>query len=726
MNLQTSRRGFLQAASAAAALLVVGVRPDGAFAAGSEATGLNPFVKVAPDGTVTVILKHFEMGQGTSTGLTTLVADELDADWSKVAIEFAPADNELYKNLFFGAQGTGGSTAMANSFMQYRQAGAAARAVLVEAAAKAWGSDPGAITVENGVISDGTNSGGFGDFVAAAAALTPPAEPAVKAPEAFTLIGRDHLPRKDTPGKIDGSAEFAIDQHLDGMVVAALVRPPKFGATLKGFDASGAAGLAGFVDAKAMPNSAGVIVYGKNTWAAFQARDAITAEWDFAAAETRSSDQMVADALALAAGEPAYLAREGSDLAATGSAIDGAAQVLEAEFTFPNLSHSPMEPLNCTIEPLQGGGVRVHDGCQFPGLTQPTVAAVLGIDPSTVEIRTVFAGGSFGRRAIPTSDYHVEAALAFQALGGTAPVKLVWSREDDIHGGYYRPLAVHKARIGLDADGRIAGWDHRVAAKSIFKGTPMEPMVVRDGIDEASVEGISDTHYAIPALSVGLTDFETPVTALWWRSVGHSHTGYVMESLIDMAAHAAGRDPVAYRLALLADGTPEQQRLAGVLQLAAEKAGWGQPLPEGHAQGIAVHKSFNTYVAEVVEVSGSADALKIEKVTCAVDCGVPVNPDVIRAQMEGGIGYGLGHVMRGQITFTDGEVDQSNFPDYEPLRMGDIGAIEVHVMPSTEAPTGVGEPGVPPAGPALANAIFALTGKRVTRLPLAANGVSFA
>nr|MCH9670964.1 molybdopterin-dependent oxidoreductase [Gammaproteobacteria bacterium] len=360
-------------------------------------------------------------------------------------------------------------------------------------------------------------------------------------------------------------------------------------------------------------------------------------------------------------------------------------------------------------------------------ITQPTVAGILEIPPENVEMVTYYAGGSFGRRATPSTDYHVEAALAFAALGGKQAVKLIWTREDDLAGGFYRPMVAHRAKIAVGDDGKISGWSHRTVAQSISKGTPFESMMVKNGADHFSVEGIADTPYSIENMAVGLTDYDTPMPVLWWRSVGHSHSGYTMEVLMDMAAEAAGVDPVAFRLAHLDESVPDQARFAGVLKLAAEKAGWDGKSAPGKGRGVAVHKSFNSYVAQVADVSVNADgAISIDKVVCAVDCGVAVNPDVIRAQMEGGIGYGLGAVMRNQVTLTKGVVDQANFPQYKPLRISDMPDVEVHIVASNEAPTGVGEPGLPPAGPGLANAIYAATGKRVTRLPMESNGIRFA
>ena len=724
MTIQTSRRTLLKGTAAAGAALFIGIRADGSFAAASSVAHMNPFVSISDDGVVHVILKHFEMGQGTTTGLATLVAEELDADWNRVAVHFAPADNERYKNLFFGAQGTGGSTAMANSFMQYRQAAAAARAVLVQAAAEMWNIPAEQITVSGSVIKAGTERADFGELAAKAAALTPPENPKVKDPSDFHLIGLDHLPRKDSNLKVAGLATFAMDVKVPGMVYVVLLRSPRFGGKLTSFDVSGANGVPGFVGAKALPTGNAIAVYAQNTWAAIQAREAITAVWDFKDAENRSTDELLAYHRSLL-DAPQFEAVEGADRAATEAAVAAADTVVETELTFPFLAHAPMEPLNCVIEPT-ATGIRVHDGCQFPGAVKPTLAHVLELDPANVEIRTVFAGGSFGRRATTNADYQVEAAMAFALLGGKTPVKLVWTREDDIKGGYYRPMFAHRAKIGLK-DGRIAAWDHRIAGKPIIKGTPFEAMVMPPGsqVDATSVEGVNDSHYDIPAMSVGLSDAESQVPVLWWRSVGHTHTAFAMETLLDQVAEALGKDPVDFRLELLPGQDKDQQRLAGVLKLAAEKAGWGKPAAGRH-QGIAVHKSFNTYVAEVVEVSVTDGAVKVERVVCAVDCGIAVNPDVIRAQMEGGIGYGLGHVMRNQITMTEGEVDQFNFPDYEPLRITDMPAVEVHIVASTEAPTGVGEPGVPPVGPALANAVYAATGKRVSRLPMTESGITFA
>lgn len=724
-TLNTSRRTFLKSAAAASAVLMVGLRPDGAMAASSSDAMLNPFVKIGADGSVTAIVKHVEFGQGPATGLTTLIAEEIGLRMDQIAYDFAPSNPEVYNNLMFGPfQGTGGSTAMANSFMQYRTAGAAAREMLIAAAAQEWGVDANTLRIEEGVITGADASAPLGDFVATAATLEAPAEPRLKEPSEFRLIGNADVRRLDGAIKGNGQAMFAMDLHLPDQMVVMIARPEQRGAVAIGFDDADAQEVKGYIRAAVLPNQAGVAVYAENTWAAMQARDAISVDWDVSAAETRSSDQIKDEILAALEAEPEYNVNS-TDHAATLSALDGAAQVVEKTFYFPLLAHAPMEPLNCTIEATAEGGIILHDGAQMPTGPHMALAEIFDLPMDQIEVRTMLAGGSFGRRATPDADYQVEAALAFVMTDRTRPVKLVWSREDDLRSGYYRPAFGHKVRVGLDSDGQITGWDHRVAGQSIMKGTPFESFSVRDGVDHSSVEGAADTPYQIPGAFFGLTDTAKATSTLWWRAVGHTHTAYVMEVMMDMAAFAAGADPVAYRLGYLTGG-PDQARLAGVLQLAADKAGWGNA-PAGRSQGVAVHKSFGSYVAEVVEISGNAeDGVRIEKITCAADCGLVVNPDMVKAQMEGGIGYGIGHNMRDQITLLDGAVEQYNFPDYEPLRIGDIAAIELHIMPSAEAPTGAGEPGTPPAAPALANAIAAASDLRIGVLPMDDNGVAFA
>lgn len=724
MTANISRRGFLKSAAATVTVLYVGATPDGAAAAGSSDAMLNPFVKIDSDGNVIAIIKHFEKGQGPATGLSTLIAEELGVTMEQIGYEFAPSDPQVYNNLFFGPfQGTGGSTAMANSWMQYRTAGANAREMLIKAAAQAWGVDATDLNIQEGMVTGGGQSAPLGEFVAAAAAIAPSETPRLRDQSEWKIIGNEATRRLDSPIKVNGQAKFGMDVHLPNQMVVMIKRTPQRGGVVAGFDDSAAKDVKGFIMAMPLPTKHGVAVYAENTWAAMQARAAIEVDWDMSAAETRSSQEIRDEIMAALQVAPVYNVNK-ADTPAVSSAVDGAAQVVEKIFYFPLLAHAPMEPMNCTIEQTAEGDIVLHDGAQMPTGPHMAYQQIFGLPAEKIHIKTMLTGGSFGRRATPDADYQVEAGLAFVMTDRSRPVKLVWDREDDIRGGYYRPATGHKVRVGLGADGKIAAWEHQVAGQSIMKGTAFEAFSVKDGVDHSTVEGLADSPYAIPNMAVGLTDTEKATSVLWWRSVGHTHTAYVMEVMMDMAAKAAGRDPVEFRLTYLEGGDKDAQRKAGVLKLAAEKGNWGNPAA-GNVQGIAVHKSFGSFVAEVVEVSGTpADGIQIEKVTAAVDCGIAVNPDVIRAQTEGAIGYGIGHAMRDQITLDGGAVEQSNFPDYEPLRISDIKAIETHIVPSAEAPTGIGEPGTPPSAPALANAIAQLD-VQVAELPMSENGVSF-
>ncbi|WP_225771682.1 xanthine dehydrogenase family protein molybdopterin-binding subunit [Inquilinus sp. Marseille-Q2685] len=704
-----NRRSFLKGASALGGALVIAAHLPLARRAMAATGDLAPnaFVRVAPDDTVTVLIKHCEMGQGVTTGLVTIVAEEIDADWGQMRFEFAPADAKLYNNLAFGPiQGTGGSTSIANSWDQLRKAGAAARALLVQAAAAEWQVPAGEITVQKGVVAHASGrSARFGELAGKAAALTPPADVTLKDPKAFTLVG-GHVPRLDTPAKITGKAGFSIDVRRPGQLTALVAHPPRFGGTAKSVDSTAAKQVPGVVDVVTIPT--GVAVVAKDSWAAMKGREALKIDWDFAQAEGRSTDAIMADYKALAQTPGLPAAKRGDAEAA----LKKAAKLVEAEFEFPYLAHAPMEPLNGVLEPTKDGAIW-WAGSQFQTVEQATIAAILGLKPEQVTINSAYTGGSFGRRATPTADYAAEAAMILKATGMKAPIHLMRTREDDMRAGYYRPMVYHKVRAGLDADGKISGWEHVIVGKSIMIGTSFEAFAVKDGIDATSVEGASDTHYAVPDLTATVHNAKEGVPVLWWRSVGHTHTAHAMETVIDELAHAAGQDPVAFRLALLRD----QPRHAGVLSLVAEKAGWGRPLPAGKGRGVAVHKSFETYVATVAEVSVEGGALKVDRVVAAVDCGIAVNPDVIRAQVEGSVGFALSVVLRNRITLKDGEVEQANFDTYEPTRMSEMPKVEVHIVPSAEAPTGIGEPGVPGLAPAIGNAVFAATGQRLRSLP---------
>lgn len=714
---QPTRRAFLKlSAGAVGGLLIGAVIPHKGLANTASGAVATPFVHITPDNRVIVLSKHLDKGQGTATGLATLVAEELDAAAEQVEVEFAPSNPEVYKNLLFGIQGTGGSTAMANSFDQYRQAGAVVRAMIVAAAASEWGLPASEITITDGVVSGGSNSATFGALSALAAAQEPPTDVTLKSPQDWVYIGKG-FPRVELPMKTRGSVGlFGMDLQPDGGLVAVTARPPRFGATLASVDATEALALDGVEAVLEIPQ--GVVVIASNTWIAMQGRDALTLDWVEGSGETRGTDALLAEFRA-SLDEPGLPSHPRGDAAAK---LAQAAQVVEAEYVFPYLAHAPMEPLDMTVL-YDGQSATFWGGSQIQTVDHGTAAAVLGLEFAQITINTRWGGGSFGRRATPDGHLTAEAAMIGKAwldAGNAArPIKLVYSREDDIRGGYYRPMAVHRVRAGLDAEGNISGWEHRVVSQSIFTGTAFESFTVKDGVDHSTVEGISDTTYAIPDMHVDVHHPAVGVPTLWWRSVGHTHTAYVMETMMDELAVAAGRDPIEFRLAYLTGDA----RLAGVLQLAAEKAGAAGP--EGTHRGIAVHKSFNSYVAEIADVRLRDDGtVKVEKVTCGVDCGVPINPDNITAQVEGALGYGLSAILREEITMVDGEVEQANFPDYTPLRITDMPEVEVHIVRSDAAPTGIGEPGTPPIGPAVANAVFRATGTRIRQLPFTRHGLA--
>lgn len=716
-----TRRSFLKLSAGAGAGLVIGayipVPARAQTAAHDSAQLFTPFIQIDRYGVVTVLSKHLDKGQGTASGLATLVAEELDAAHAQMRADFAPANTALYANLLFGMQGTGGSTAIANSFEQYRRAGAAARAMLVQAAAEEWDVAAWEIKVDQGIVSHTTRGRevGFGDLVARAGQLPVPEEVTLKDPSEWVYIGKS-FPRVDVPAKSAGSVGlFGMDVQREDMLVAATLRSPKFGGRLVSFQENGAGDLPGVAAIVEVPQ--GVAVIADKTWTAFKARDMITAEWDFSEAETRGTDQILEEYQALAAGKKGLVFETAGDGA---GGLSGADTVIETDYVFPYLAHAAMEPFDITAQ-IDGDRVTMWFGSQFQTVDQQVAAAIAGVPVENVAIHTTWSGGSFGRRTTPDAHYVAEAISIAKASGISRPIKVVWTREDDMRAGYFRPFYVHKARAGLDADGNLVGWHHRIVGQSILKGSAFEEFLVHNGIDDTSVEGIKGHAYDIPNFHGELVTTDVQVPVLWWRSVGHTHTAYAMETMMELAASAAGADPVAFRRAHIKDSP----RRVGVLDKVAEMSNWDGGAPEGRYRGVAVHKSFNTYVAEVAEISlRDNGTIKVEKVWCAVDCGVPVNPDNIVAQMEGGIGYGLSAILREEVTLTEGEVDQTNFDSYTPLRIDDMPEIEVAIIPSAEAPTGVGEPGTPPIGPAVANAVFHATGQMPTVLPLNKAGLA--
>ncbi|MGQ7791720.1 molybdopterin cofactor-binding domain-containing protein [Faunimonas sp. B44] len=713
-EVRATRRGFLIGTAAIAGGFAVGFRPALAAGEAAAAEAMNPFdayLTITPDDRVTIVSSQFDMGQGSYHGLATLVVEELGARWDQIEVVGGAGDVKKYGNLAWGgaAQGSGGSTSIASSWDRYRTAGAAARAMLVAAAAQAWNVPAGEITVADGAVSHpGAGTARFGELAEAAAKQPVPADVALKAPEDWTVIGDETVRRYDSRSKTNGTHAFTIDLKLPGLLTAVMIHPPRFGARVKSFDGAAAKAVRGVVDVVATPR--GVAVVAEHMWAALKGRDAVEVEWDEAGAETRGSGEIFAEYRRIAAEAPAAIARrEGDAAAAFGTAV----KVIDAEYEFPYLAHAALEPLNAVARIGEDGTVEVWGGHQMPDVYQFVAAQVAGTTPDKVRLHVMKTGGGFGRRAVADADVIVEAVAVSKALGGR-PVRVQWTREDDMKGGRYRPAYVHRLKAGLDAEGRIVAWEHHIVGQSIMKGTPFE-QAVQNGVDPTSVEGASNLPYRLPNQTVGLTTTDVGVPILWWRSVGSTHTAYAVETFIDELAAAAGADPLAYRLAMLADAP----RHAAVLRLAAEKAGWGTPPPEGRVRGIALAESFSTYVAQVVEASVTDGNVRVERAVCAVDCGVAVNPDNVRAQMEGGIGFGLGAILAEELTLTDGRVDQENYDGYTPLRIEAMPKVEVHIVPSTERPTGVGEPGVPPIGPAVANAIRAATGRPVRVLPIA-------
>ncbi|QJR79372.1 xanthine dehydrogenase family protein molybdopterin-binding subunit [Alteromonas pelagimontana] len=702
-----SRRHFLAGTGLVIGLSIIPKSLAAAMVANtdsqSRATPMNAFVRVAPDGVVTVMSKHLEMGQGPYTGLTQLVAEEMDADWEQMRVEPSPADDSTYANLAFGMQGTGGSTSIANSYEQFRKAGATAKAMLIAAAAAAWQVPSAEIAVKKGRIfhQQSNRSAGFGEMAESAALLSPPKDVTLKQPSAFKIIGSNKQ-RLDTPAKTTGKTTFTLDIYADEMLIALVKHAPYFGAKVASFDANKAMQIPGVVDVKAV--SQGVAIFAENTFAALKGRDAVEVQWDLSQAETRSSEAIIEDYRKQMNKEGLKATNRGN-VSQTLSA-DGVT-VLEAEYVFPYLAHAPMEPLDAVLIKNQNGGIDCYSGAQFPGMDKKAIADICEIAEEKVTIHVQYAGGSFGRRAQFGSPYMREAAEVFKVSGMKRPVKHMWTREDDIRGGFYRPLFIHQLRGAIDKEGKIIGWDQVIAGQSIMQ---------KDELDETSVEGASDLPYNIRDLRVYSHNMQTGVPVLWWRSVGHTHTAFAVEAFLDELLEKANVDPVEGRLKLL---KPES-RQAGVLKQVSELANKAGTVPANRARGVAVHKSFNTYVAEIAEVSEGKDGLPVvHNVWVAVDCGVAVNPNHIRAQMEGGIGFGLGAILYNAIVLTEGgKVEQSNFHDYRSLRINEMPHVEVAIVESSEPPTGVGEPGVPPIGPAVANAWRRLTGTPVRRLPI--------
>ena len=728
MTLQATRREVLK--GGAALTVAIGLPLSAGAGTTPDAAAKGPvfepgaFIRIGADDTVTVLSKHLEMGQGVYSGLATIVAEELDANWSKMNVEGAPADAKLYNNAAFGPiQGTGGSTSISNSYDQLRKAGATARAMLVSAAAQRWKVPAGEITVANGVVAHkaSNHSARFGELVADAAKLPVPADVKLKDPSTFSRIGKDAA-RLDARAKSTGTATFTQDVKLPGMLTAAVVHPPRFGAKVKSFDATKARAIKGVktVVAYQTPVRSGVAVLATDFWAAKKGAEALTVEWDESSAFKRSTADIFAEYrdLAQKPGEPA---RQDGDVE---KAFAGAAKLVEATYEFPFLAHASMEPLNCVVR-IGANECEVWNGEQFQTVDQMAIAKLLGLPPSSVKLNQLFAGGSFGRRASPQSDYLLDAAALTKAAGVSEPVKMVWTRENDMRGGFYRPMYLHTLKAGLDAQGKIVAWRHRIVGQSIMSSAG-GTFGKQGSIDQTSVEGASNLPYDIPDLTVELRTTTLQIPIQWWRSVGSTHTAFATECFLDDIARETKQDPYALRRSML---SAKHTRHRAVLDLVAEKSGWKKPRGKDEVWGLALHESFNTVVAQVAQLKRNGAQLKLEKVVCALDCGIAVNPNIVQMQMESGIGYGLAAALTGAITVKDGKIEQGNFDDYPVLRIHQaprnisISLVEptpdvVKDCPDGEVrPTGVGEPPTPAVAPALANAIVAAGGPRLREIP---------
>lgn len=717
--IKLSRRAFLQATGVAGGGLMLGIALPSASQAQQTGQSFvyppNAFIRIAADSSVTILINKLEFGQGVMTALPMLIVEELDCDWAKVRAEHAPSE-KVYAHPGFGIQMTGGSDSIASSYQQFRVIGATARLMLLQAAAAQWNAPLDRLDTRDGMIYE---IGGqkrrapYGSLADAAMKLPVPARAGLKASAAdFKLIGKPTR-RLDGRAKVNGTAKFGIDQMPAGCRVAVVARPPVFGGKVESVDTARAQAIKGVQAVFQVPGDrggGGVAVVASGYWPAKTARDALDVKWTLPTGPSTDTQLAQFRQLATQTGLPAR--RDGD-----AEAIKSAARTITAEFEFPYLAHAAMEPLSAVVD-LKADAMTVWCGSQFQTIDQLRAAQAAGLQPEQVNLVTTLAGGGFGRRANPVSDYVVEAvhvAKAAKAAGIDAPIKVIWSREDDMRGGYYRPAHVHRVSVGMDAAGKPSAWQHTIVGQSILAGTVFEKFMVKEGVDATATEGVVDSPYRLPNMQVAVHHPVVNVPVLWWRSVGHTHTAFVMETLIDELASAAKEDPIAYRLALL---DPKHARHRAVLTLVRDRSGWGKtPVPKGRARGVAVHESFGSVCAHVVEVSVTNNRIRVHKVTSAIDCGLAVNPLTIDAQVQSALVYGLSAALHQKITLKDGRVEQSNFTDYPMLRMDEMPEVSVHIVPSSAKPSGVGEPGTPPIAPAVANAVAALTGKRLRKLP---------
>ncbi|HXY52610.1 MAG TPA: xanthine dehydrogenase family protein molybdopterin-binding subunit [Terriglobales bacterium] len=715
MQTGLTRRTFFQVSASAIGGLMVSLYLDLPLLAQDQKVKSPPdaFIAIHPDGNIIIQVNRLEFGQGVSTALPLVLADELDADWSQVVPELAPAA-DVYKDPIRGMQMVGGSGSISTSFMQYRELGARTRAMLIAAAAKRWGVSPDACSAEAGVVhGPGGKSAKYGELASDAAQQPVPATVTLKEPAQFRLIGKT-TKRLDSRAKCDGSQKFGLDVDLPGMLVALVAHPPVFGAKVKSVDDAATRKLTGVKDVfevPVAPGGSGVAVVADKFWTTKQARDRLKIDWELAGLQLADSDELWSRFRELGRTKGMVAIARGDE-----TAIDHIPESdrIIAQFEFPYLAHCPMEPLNTTVR-FDGDKAEVWAGSQLQGVDQMAIAQTLGLKPAQVTFHTEMAGGGFGRRAVIDSHVQREAAAIAQHLKGT-PVQLIWTREDDVQGGYYRPMHLHRVEIGIGSNGMPVAWRHVIVGQSLLAGTPFAPK--GGGVDPAVVEGVADTPYSVANFHVSAHQPTINVPVLWWRSVGNTHTAFVMETLIDELATRAKMDEIEYRRRLL---DPKASKLRAAVDLLAEKAVWRNGLPQGHAVGIACHYSFETGVACAADVSLDHSRPRVHRVTVAVDLGLAVNPLTIESQVQGGLTFGLSQLVpKGAITLKDGRVEQRNFDTYAPPYISQAPlAVDVHIVPSTQAPSGIGEPPVPVIAPAVVNALAKLTGKRYRTLPLA-------
>ena len=701
-----SRRTFLVTTAAAGGGLLLGVclpRTIGAYAQASDETlAPNAFVRIRPDDTITLVMPQVEMGQGTYTSMSMLIAEELEVDLAKVGVEAAPADNKLYANPLIGFQVTGGSTSVMGYWEPLRRAGATARVMLIEAAATQWNVDATSCHAEKGaVISPTGQTINYGALVDAAAKLPVPDKVVLKDPKDFTLIGTP-AKRLDTPEKVNGKAKYGIDAMIPGMKFATVAACPVFGGKLASVDESKAMAIKGVSQVVKIGDA--VAVVGADMWAAMRGLAVLDIGWDEGPNAKLSTADIVRQMDVASQSSGVVVKKEGD----FGNALPGAAQKVEAVYEVPFLAHAAMEPMNCTVH-VRADGCDIWVGNQVVSRAQATAAQVTGLPAEKILVHNHLLGGGFGRRL--EVDYITQAvAIAKQVEG---PVKVVWSREEDIQHDVYKPYFLDRLTAGLDADGKPIAWHDRITGSSVF--ARWVPPAFKNGYDDDTVEG-AEPPYDLPNFLLEYVRYEPPgLTTGNWRGVGPTHNVFVVESFVDELASAAKKDPIQFRRSLLG----KSPRLLGVLNLAAEKAGWGTPLPEGVGRGVSVQFVMGTYLSQIAEVEVTKEGeVRVRRVVCAVDCGQIVNPDTIVAQIEGGIIFGISAVLWGEITLKDGRVEQNNFNDYRVLRINETPTIEVHLVKNGEAPGGIGEPGTIGIAPAMANAIFAATGKRIRKLPI--------